>query len=96
MSETVVYLVISLCAIGGPWLTMVIMTKAKRSRTKRSIALDFANHFSPDTPQRPRAAVQKKVSRNKPLPMAIEKRDQENARLVNPRRALLPPGAGPT
>jgi hypothetical protein len=94
MSEGITYLVISVCVVGGPWLAMAIMTKARRNRVRRSIDLDLANDFPPPPPKRRSATRRAQIATQTPAKLAREKRKREPATIASPVRALLPPGAG--
>jgi len=87
VSEGIVYLLISICVVVGPWLAMGIMTKAKRRLKWRSIERGFANHFPPIAPQR---ATSRTQIATKPVTIAGEKCELESAHVGNPVRTLLP------
>jgi hypothetical protein len=94
MSEGITYLVLSVCVVGGPWLAMAIMTKARRHRIRRGIDRDLANHFPPPAPERRSARRRAQIATKTPAKLAGEKRKRETASITSPVRALLPPGAG--
>ena len=94
MSNAIPYLLILLCAVGGPWLTMVIMTKARRQRVRQGVERELENHFSSNAPQKRRATPRTQIATKQPAMVTGDHHDTENLQARNPVRALLPPGAG--
>lgn len=94
MSEAIPYLLILLCAVGGPWLTMVIMTKARRQRVRQGVERGFENHLPPIAPQKRHAAPHAQIATKQPAMVTGDQRETQNLHARNPVRALLPPGAG--
>jgi hypothetical protein len=94
MSNGIAYLLTLICVVGGPWLVMALLTKAKRQRIRLGLELRSATQFAPAARQRPAAKRRAQVAAKKVLAVAGEQGEREAAQIKNPVRALLPPGAG--
>jgi hypothetical protein len=92
MAEAIVYLLILVCVVGGPWLTMTILTKPKR-RKGHGTKLSFENYFATAAPRRPVARKPTQAPPEKPAPVADKSPEDEEYVPAgrNSALALLPP-----
>ena len=91
MAEGIVSLIILVCAVGGPLLTIAIMTKPKRRRKTHGTEKIFANYFSTTTPQGPTGTWQTQASGKKPAKGSAEQPRSDNVQVRNSGRTPLAP-----
>jgi hypothetical protein len=93
MAEAVVYSLILICVVGGPWLTMTILTKPKR-RKRHGAKLSFEGYFATAARRRPVTKSPRQAPPEKPLPGADKSPEDEYAPVErSPALALPPPAA---
>jgi len=90
MAEGIVSLIIMVCAVGGPLLTIAIMTKPKRRRGTHGTEKIFANYFSNTAEQGPTATRQTQTSTKKPVRGPEGGPKSENVQARNYGLSLLP------